>query len=219
MTIPVAGEYVIGGKNWNYTEFLHTPTPSEIVNAWQKAGLAPNLRILSSGDVIDLDAEFSRTEAPSVVSNRFYSHSDRVDFAKSRSDCGYVIDEFQIPSTLKLPPSKVLQHLNKARVNLGKFQLRESISFDSTLTFEVPNLGLFRCDLSETDSHFVEISKDTLNNREADLRVTLSYEYLYALLTGHVHWNNLEISNHLLFRRTPEEYIPNLHHVLSFFHL
>jgi UDP-MurNAc hydroxylase len=219
VTIPVAGEYVIGGKNWEYTEFLHTPTPTEIIDAWRATEIDSTLRIMSCGEVINLTIDKQVFETQEIIPTRSYSHLDKLRFAESKSSCNYVIDEYRIPTILRLPPSKVLQHLNKARVNLSVAQARQDIFPKSTLTIQVTNLGVFRCDLSEIDSEFVEVPNDKFDSSPIDLRVGLSYEYLYALLTGHVHWNNLEIGNHISLRRTPEKYDPDLHLMLSFFHL
>lgn len=212
ITVPCAGEYIIGGKNWEFTRYLHTPSPAEVKAVWQQAGLQTRLEILSSCDEMTVP-EGQITRAGLV--SRDYNHDDRIAFAKSTQAVPYLIDEFRIPEDLRQPAGKVLGAMNKARATLGEAQKRFQSFPPLHLVIDVPATGLFATDMREASSPFEAI---VAMPDGPYLRATLPYEYLYALLTQHVHWNNLEIGNHVRLYRHPERYEPDIHLLLSFFH-
>jgi UDP-MurNAc hydroxylase len=212
VTVPCAGEYVVGGKNWEYTRYVHTPTPRELAEAWREAGLATRMTMMSSHDVLEVPGGELRSAG---LGGRDYGHEDRIAFARSTQGVPYLIDGFVIPEELRLPTPKVLSALNKARATLGEAQRRYGSFPPLALVVDVPGTGLFAADLRGAEGPFepVERSPDG-----PFLRVTLPYPYLFALLTQHVHWNNLEIGNHVRLFRSPERYVPDVHVLLSFFH-
>ena len=212
-TVPCAGEYVIGGKNWSYTQYLHTPTPSEVRSQWELAGLpSESLEIMQSHDVLDLTHNSSTS---SKNQNSSYSHQDRVDYAKSKAGFPLLIDDFKIPDGLRVSPQTLNSIINKANNSLLNAQSRFSCFPKVLLILEITGVGSYSRDLG-SNSTFKQMPESA--NQLPYLQVTLSYEYLFAVMTQHVHWNNLEIGNHVRICREPNIYEADAHLLLSFFH-
>lgn len=213
LTVPCAGEYVIGGKNWLYTQYIHTPTPDEIRIFWQASKKKNSeLVIMSKFDRLDISSGAVEVSGQSQMD---YTHEDRVAYAKSRSQVSYIIDEIKFPAELRLPPAKLLTLLNKARQSLAAAQKRYRCFPNVHIVLEIEGYPFFVLNLASDDSFlcFSELPGG------AFIKATLSYDYLLALLTQHVHWNNLEIGNHVKLFRFPEKYEPDAHLLLSFLHV
>jgi UDP-MurNAc hydroxylase len=211
-TIPCAGEYIIGGKNWDCTEYIHTPTPRDIVDAWSTAQIDSKLEIMGCSDIYDLTTcKTTRNSENSL----FYSHADRIEYAKTKQASPYIIDEFKIPAGLRLSRQALLHSINKAAATLERAQKRFNSYPRLSVLLDVPEAGLFQKDMSEehVGFHFADQEPST-----PYLKIVISYEYLFALFTQHIHWNNLEIGNHIKMFRSPESYQPDIHLLLSFLH-
>lgn len=52
-----------------------------------------------------------------------------------------------------------------------------------------------------------------------ELRCYLKPEMLRRILRREFHWNNAEIGCHIFFDRRPNDYMPDVHTLMSFFHL
>lgn len=212
-TVPCAGEYVIVGKNWEFTKYLHTPTPSEIYQAWVSSGLDKSaLKLMSSSDQLDL-ASHELKVGPCI--NRNYTHSDRVAYSKLYQNVDYVIDKFTIPDELHLSKPGILRAINKANVSLINAQQRFNSYPPLFLILEVEGVGYFCRSMRSTES-FISITSESFS--PPYLLVKISYCYLFALFAQHVHWNNLEIGNHVQMFRDPDQYDPDIHLLLSFLH-
>jgi len=210
-TIPVAGEYVIVGKNHRHTRYVHTPTPTELQANWNDKQIESQLVMLASGDELDLPSGQVRR---SGLVNTSYSHEDRVRFAEGKAAVQYTIDEFRIPSELHLPSAKVLGLLNKARATLLEHQRRFNSFPQVYFVLEIENLETYITDLGASDVFKVLDGAPP----QPYFKAVLPYEYVIALLTQHVHWNNLEIGNHVRLFRDPDIYQPDTHLILSFLH-
>jgi UDP-MurNAc hydroxylase len=211
ITVPVAGEYVIAGRNWECTRYLHTPSPQEIIDGWAGAALTTTLTVLTNLDELEIPGGAVTRANTAPLS---YGHQDRIAYAQSKRDVSYLIDEFVIPDDLRLSPGKVLAALNKARVTLGEAQKRFQSFPQLRLVVDVPGTATYATDMGQPAPFEIVHSTPA----EPYMRVTLPYAYLFALLTQHVHWNNLEIGNHVRLYRSPERYEPDIHVLLSFFH-
>ncbi len=51
------------------------------------------------------------------------------------------------------------------------------------------------------------------------LRITIAPEKLQRMLKRELHYNNLEVSGDVLFDRRPNTYMPDVHTLMSFFHV
>lgn len=59
----------------------------------------------------------------------------------------------------------------------------------------------------------------TQDLRPPYLKCYLKEHHLEGLLNKVYHWNNLEIGCHIEFDRKPNVYLPDVHTLLSFFHM
>jgi UDP-MurNAc hydroxylase len=212
ITVPCAGEFIFAGKLWEFTEYIHTPTPTEVERAWQSSPVKDlDLVQLACGDTLQIPSgEISRAG----LVDPGYSHRDRVNYAKSKANSAFLLDEFRIPADLRLTQPKLLATLNKARATLTQAQKNSELFPELSLILEIPGHGSFVTDLRDAGP-FKPLEPSL---PPAYLKATLSYEHLFALLTQHAHWNNVENGGHVRMFRQPEKYEPDVHMLLSFFH-
>ncbi len=103
----------------------------------------------------------------------------------------------------------MLPHLREARVNLWRAQERFKCFPDINVSI---NDGFSFNFCSEETS-------DEPVFAEPYLRCYLDDALLTRLLNRDAHWNNAEIGCHILFDRRPNNYLPDVHTLMSFFHL
>ena len=62
-------------------------------------------------------------------------------------------------------------------------------------------------------------TKELFQMNKKFLQVKFSYNYLLAILTRHCHWNNAYHGCLVEWYRSPDEYVPEIQVLLSYFHL
>lgn len=76
------------------------------------------------------------------------------------------------------------------------------------------------CFLFSKDSKLEKIrTAELLNSDKKFLQVKVRYAYLTAILNKRCHWNNAYHGCHVEYRRRPDEYLPEIQTLLSYFHL
>jgi len=73
--------------------------------------------------------------------------------------------------------------------------------------------------IQTTDGIFYRISMNTNDTNKKTIIFILSPRALWGAITRRCHWNNLEIGCHIEMERYPNEYNPDLHLLLSYFHI
>lgn len=102
----------------------------------------------------------------------------------------------------------LIEDLSKAREHLWKFQ--ERFNYFPDLNVEING---FRFNMKDTEIWW------RAPLPEPYLKVTMHTDTLRAMLDRDVHYNNLEIGCLVELDRRPNTYMPDLHTLLSFFHL
>ena len=106
-------------------------------------------------------------------------------------------------------PLLMLPHLREARANLWRAQ--ERFKYFPDLSLSINDGFSFHWQSEETSDEAVFA--------EPYLRCYLDEALLARLLSRESHWNNAEIGCHILFDRRPNKYLPDVHTLMSFFHL
>src|SRR3989344_4839632 len=209
LVVPCAGQMILGGRNAFKNQTLGTPDVSEAHESLTKSGFQS--RLLFEGDVLSFpsgDIEIASRPAP----------PDRNEYIEKIGQCRYWWqDAFQIPRHELV---ELLPLLQIARERMWRYQERFGFSsdwsvgvtllesFGSTYAF-----SLAKCGKVEKIRTGEFIAEDKI------LQVIIPYNYLLAILTRHCHWNNAYHGCLVDWFRQPDDYIPDIQVLLSYFHL
>jgi UDP-MurNAc hydroxylase len=207
--MPFGGSYVIGGSNWEKNECLG-------VSTWDVAGdyisehskISP--LILSEGLTFDFSSE--------KIINGEYKRLDTdhmANYIKSLANNPYPFEKENLLGTIK-QEGWFRESLPIARTNLWKHQGQLEYKPDLNFFVELEN-DYFYFNFNSEESVFV--SKKEANLEEPYLTATMHPNMLTRILLFESHWNNIEIGCHITFKRFPNKYLPDVHTLLSFFHL
>jgi len=208
--MPFAGDYVIGGDQWKKNEYLGTttlqlaacylrdhqcPAPVVVLNEGLTFDLVEN-RIVN-GDYVPIDPAAQKKYIRDELSTKIYPH--QLDGALAIHQA----DEF------------FSKHLVLARANLLRMQARLG-SFQSLHIYLPIEDKYFHFNYELEESEFVEKKPDFI---EPYMECTLDLRLLKRILLRQAHWNNAEIGCLIDFVRRPDIYRPDVHTLLSFFHV
>jgi hypothetical protein len=110
--------------------------------------------------------------------------------------------------------TKLRDHLVVARGNLWRRQVELSCFPEWTIAFDLGIEGWFSFPLSLESS--IQWSKPAED--QPRLLCRMDIRLLSRILTRRAHWNNVEGGFHISFNRYPNEYLPDIHTIMSFFH-
>ena len=208
--MPFAGAYVLGGKNWVKNRFLATFGWDEAAD--YLAHHAPELRplVLREGLTFDLGAE-------RIVNGTY----QRIDRRAQQDYIRTVIASKQYPHEQDPPDPGLRQWLEQAlpdaRANLWRVQQRMRCFPQCHCYIRLPT-SQFHFDFASPASGFLPIDS-RIALTEPYLSCSLDLALLGRILRRQSHWNNAEIGGHISFFRHPDTYQPDVHMLLSFFHL
>tara|TARA_Y100000590_G_scaffold469250_1_gene655802 strand:+ start:1664 stop:2914 length:1251 start_codon:yes stop_codon:yes gene_type:complete len=192
--MPFAGSYVIGGKNYEKNDYLATATWDQCAD-YLKKNLSINTKVFCLNENQVFDIKNQKTLAK-------YERIDTEEMEKyifSLKNRKYVYEHSEMPDEQDL-----LKDINIAK---KKF-LERSKKFNTTFKTNVfLNVG----------NKKINIFKGTDSNRE--LVCSMDNRLLRRILDRKSHWNNSEIGTHINFKRSPNIMDPDIHTILSFFHL
>ncbi len=198
-TMPFAGAYVLGGRQWRKNAVLGTTT----VDA-AGAAVGAGAVVMSEGGVFDLatggysgapfqsiDPDEQQAYIEAVLSRRVYDHE-----RDEQPDAADLHDLFRA-----------------ARANLWTQQTRWNAQADLNVGITVGEHRLcFNYGSAETSIRSID---KTLP--EPFIEASMDPRLLHRILTGRAHWNNAEIGCHIDFVRKPDTYLPDFHLMMSFF--
>jgi UDP-MurNAc hydroxylase len=216
VAVPCAGSYIMGGRIAHYSEYLHQATPDEIQTAWERSGPSGVvLRHLATGDVIDCDTGDVVENSDALF--RRYTHEQRLSYALTLADRPLMHDLLMIPGGFTVPLERML---HKARAKLWDHQQRLRIFPPVDLELVVrpsPKVSALTRGLQYSFA-FDREAGPALGNR-AYLRFRIDATLLVMALIGAANWNNIEIGALVECDRKPDEHMPTLHSLMSFFML
>lgn len=199
---PFAGAYVLGGRKFRYNHFLGTTTQDKAAEYLHKHCPESIPVICNEGKTItDVYEPISSIEMNKYIDSlrmKPYTYTGRAP---------------------KYHDNELLEMLNKARANMFRKQEQFNYfeNYDIYIKTQAPRL--FHMNLHHSRvSEFREIP----SSDEKFLMCDLNRVLLEDILEKRSHWNNAEIGCHIDFYRyptSPKEYRPDLHTMLSFFHV
>jgi UDP-MurNAc hydroxylase len=198
--MPFAGQYILGGEQWEKNRVLGTTSP-EVAARTVRDYAIPLL--LNEGQWIDLES--GARSAPYWPIDPV----EQMNYARSLSDVPYPHHADEGAQT-----SELSFFLFEARKNLWKHQGRWNA---------FPNLNLYISAPDGTAAHFNFNSKECtygtgLARAKPFLECSMDSRLLLRILQRKAHWNNAEIGCHIDFKREPDEYLPDVHTLMSYFH-
>lgn len=189
-TMPFAGQYIIQGKKWRLNKYLGTTTPWEAAIWLKKNRFKP--MVLLDGQTVDLSFPYRR---PLVAQ---WKAKNQLLYAKKLADRPYSYEADSEPDS-----SWLFSAMVDARAKV----------FQACKKFDVwPD-----CNVSINGFEFF-MQPFCMSPSNNSLRCTLDNRLLARILRGQAHWNNCEIGLHIEFQRVGP-YIPDVHMLLSFFHV
>lgn len=196
--MPFAGAYVIGGRNYELNNYLGTMTQDECAARLENC----TALLLDEYNFIDLDTKKLRWPYEPIDKDKM------AEYIVELKDKPYSYD--LIENDYSFIESKLI----KARANLWKMQKHFNFFKDYMVYIDLGETPLFWFNFEHPSCGMVSgiRSKQYLNAR-------LPISLLNEILERRCHWNNAEIGCHIKFNRHPDIYDPDIHTLMSFFHL
>ena len=218
--VPAAGSYVMGGAIADYSAYLHQPTPGYLRTAWDHARMPSRLGVMCTGDVLDPDQGI--TSNPHALM-RDFTEQDRTDYAVTLSRHALAQEGVHIPAHFRIPWPRLLL---RARENQWRYQERAGITCAADVVLSIRrNPGIAQAVPMQRlrfplDRAGVYADSDELGRPGRQrMEFVIDEALLLMSLLGAANWNNVEIGALVQLRREPDEYVPTIHSLMSFFTL
>lgn len=200
--LPFAGAYVLGGELSKLNQYLGTTT-------WDNCAHDLNIRGLTSTQTLCL-RENDIFDIENGESNRPYVPIDEIEMARYVEQISSMSYPYQSDAAPLL--EVLLDDIEAASKGMHERMRRYSISSQTSVYLELEGHysqihPIFERDAQSPDSD------------SSSLTCSIDPRLLRRILDRDSHWNNSEIGCHIQFVRTPNNYEPDLHTALQFFHL
>ena len=192
--MPFAGSYIIGGKNFKKNKYLGTTTWDECADYLKKnLTKKTNIVCLRENQIFDILNQKNHEKYEKLDLKKM---DDYIDTLK---DHKYDYENDSMPDA-----NKMISDINLAKDRL----LEKSQKFKIQLKTNV----------------FININGEKINilkgsDKERILECSMDSRLLRRILDRKSHWNNAEIGTHIDFLRNPNKMEPDVHTIMSFFHL
>jgi UDP-MurNAc hydroxylase len=213
LVVPVAGQVLLGGKMADKNKTIGIPDPKEVPAIL--AGESCTCVVMAEGDEINVSKDESNPlvfRAPHVTIN-IPEYLDRISQVRYWWEDAFNIEEEE---RVELTPL-----LQAARNRMAEYQSRWSFWTDWLVAVSVAEnpqqVYAFSC--AERGKVESRSRVELFAGNEKFLLVEVPYGYLLAILTRHCHWNNAYHGCIAEWYRRPDEYVPEIQTLLSFFHL
>ena len=192
--LPFAGAYIIGGKNYFKNGYLGTTTWDECADYLKK-----NLNSKTNVICLRENQTFDISNQVSLENYERIDLSDMKKYIQIIKNHKYDYEYDEMPDIKKL----------KDDIKLSKEKLSEKLKkFDVDIKSNV---------FIDLDGEKINILNSKEENRE--LICSMDNRLLRRILDRKSHWNNAEIGTHVTFKRMPNKMDPDVHLIMSFFHL
>lgn len=208
--MPFAGDFVLGGSQWEKNRFLGT-LPAILAAERLREECPEHLAVLL-GENMTLDVitgEVTGGEYPPFQNDAALSYIERE------------LAQMPYPHELEHTDAAQLSDfltaaLPRARDNFGMWQQLFGYSNDINVYLALGDGRLFRFNPAISETEFVDAAATLM---QPYLKCTMDPRLLRRILTRDAHWNNAEGGCHIDFHRVPDVYDPDLHTMLSFLHM
>lgn len=192
--LPFAGSYILGGKLYKKNKYLGTTTWDNCANYLRKKlGSKYNIICLRENDTYDLLKEKSDKLYEKIDIKHMNKYIKKIKSKK------YLYEKDLIPANKKLR-ADIVQSSKNLESKIKKFNVK--INSDVYLKHNKENIKII-----------------TGRDNKRKIFCSLDKRLLRRILDRKAHWNNAEIGGHINFRRYPDKMDPDVHTIMSFFHL
>ncbi len=201
--MPFAGHYVLGGAHWFKNKYLGTTTWDYASRFLKRKGF--RTIVLNEGMVFDLKRGKVRGEYEPIDTESQQHYASMTIGTKN----------YPHESDEAVTKEWLLENLPIARAKLWAAQERLNC-FPNLDIYLRTRAGVFNIPLETRESFFLSegCSKDI-----PYLACSMDDRLLKRILLRQAHWNNAEIGCHIDFFREPNDYSPDAHLLMSYFHL
>ena len=203
--IPMAGEYLLSGKNFFMNDFMGVNSQAECQNFFSNSKFQDKFIMLNYGENFNI-LDKKRNKFKIQESDKFKEYKDSI----SRIKYDYEMLDYPKLNEIENSALNAFQRLYN-RINLYNEKFEETVYikfFDKFIKLDLKKLDIsFVNDFNKSTNNYVII--------ETDPRL------LYEILKGprYAHWNNADIGSHLMYYRSdPQKYNYRLGNTLVYFH-
>lgn len=211
MVVPCAAEYAIVGEQYEKNPYIGLAEPIEAVKTIEKRNREKDKPVkafhMDCGTILNLETGALEGQTPRIL-----GMEDKVEFAKAHENIPY---GYQWEDNFASEDFDDL--VQKARLGLWEKQLKLKWFQDYTIYFSVDEEPAY--EFTFADSKVTKLNGKIENRKTPSLECFLSKALFYSIMKRKSHWNNAEGGLHIDFYRQPDEYVPEVFTLLSFFHL
>ena len=192
--LPFAGAYVIGGKNFEKNDYLGTTTWDECAEYLIKnLKFKTNIFCLMENQIFDIKKLERIGEYKKIDKNDMTEYINKIKFEKYDYEYDAYPDEDILEKDIQIAKIRLNERSNKFNI-----ELKSNVFLD----FNGKKIKI-------------------LDGKIKDQNLTCSMDnrLLRRILDKKSHWNNAEIGTHITFKRSPNKMDPDVHTLLSFFHI
>ncbi|HLZ75708.1 MBL fold metallo-hydrolase [Phenylobacterium sp.] len=210
--IPAGGEYVLGGQAAGLSRFLPQPLASELV---AEVG-ADVLAKLYPGDLLD-SATLKVTE-DARATHRGFTDDERAAYALTLADRTASFAETVLPSDLAFDWPRALK---KCAANYAARRARMGLELAADIYLDLRKPDGSRSVLFKfaTDHDEAAVAAETGEGDRARLVYEMDERLAFNLITALLSWNAMEASALITLRRSPDEYMHDVHRSIVHFTL
>jgi UDP-MurNAc hydroxylase len=203
--MPFAGSFVLCGHHWQKTFYNGTTTwDAAAEHLSEHAPRDVNIVVMNEGQTLDLDT--MQLDTPYVPADSA-TMAQYVEHTLSKRNFPFESDPQPDMASLRA-------QLSTARKNLWRHQQKFSCFPQWTVAVKISEKEWFSFRLeSEDGEQWGTPSPDCKT-----LFCSIDPRALARILSRKGHWNNMEVGFHISFDRRPNEYVPDIHVLMSFFH-
>jgi hypothetical protein len=199
LSIPFAGQYIIGGKNHRLNMHLGVCDAVEVASTFEDVVVLETNSVIST---CDLKAHNPRIQC--------YSTEDILTYSESLASSAYDYESLDAPDLQEasaLLSSCILDCLQHASANPFTLTIVSSdssvsvISSFKSLPSPVNSISVYDRSISSQD--LFSLSRKLFLQGQDYMSIYLTPKLLFAILIGFVHWNNVYVASLALFDRYP----------------
>ncbi len=210
--IPAGGEYVLGGQAAGLSRFLPQPLASELAAEVGTAVLAK----LYPGDVLD-SATLAATEDPRAT-HRGFTDAERAAYALTLADRAASFSQTVLPSDLAFDWPRALKKC-AANYAVRRAKMGLELAADIYLDLRRPDASRALLFKFATDNDEAGVVSEIGQGDRARLVYEMDERLAFNLITALLSWNAMEASALITLRRSPDQYMHDVHRSIVHFTL
>ena len=192
--MPFAGSYIIGGKNYKKNKYLGTTTWDQCAEYLEKnLHSKVNVVCLRENQIFDISKQINEQKYEKLNLKEMDIYIDSIKKYK------YDYENDPMPNV-----EKMIDDIAIAKKKLYEKTQQFKIKLETNVIINIDGLK-------------INILKG--KDKKRTLECKMDKRLLRRILDRKSHWNNAEIGTHINFIRNPNKMEPDVHTIMSFFHL